>query len=278
MNNLEKNNEALKSLAVDTARYVPKKKRKCKIPEGTIIYCPALERMLCADGDLVNILLFPNDYYMAPPAETNFSKLIKSALQLALQWIEEPVHNAILTWYGHFPKSVEFRFDVIEAALVRTKLYLSQFHKELIIDYENYRSQIRKDIRLFQNDIEFDKEEHGYFELEYLNPVKVKESLTIFVEWLSALALMKSNQEKTKKENEGCIPTNPDSKTKNGDEQSFPLSLSQWAKIFSVSRPTLNKMRKEGIYHFKQTSPRKWTLPKKEIPTEYLEKYGRAEH
>jgi len=77
MNNLEKNIKALESLAVDTARYVPKKKRKCKIPEGTIIYCPALERMLCADGDLVDILIFPNDYYMAHPAETNFSKLIK---------------------------------------------------------------------------------------------------------------------------------------------------------------------------------------------------------
>lgn len=56
-------------------------------------------------------------------------------------------------------------------------------------------------------------------------------------------------------------------------EYSLPLPMTKWAVILGVSENTLRDLRKDKKYHFDQVSPRKWRLPKQEIPAEYLEKY-----
>ncbi|MFX0194591.1 MAG: hypothetical protein ACFFCW_00590 [Candidatus Hodarchaeota archaeon] len=58
-------------------------------------------------------------------------------------------------------------------------------------------------------------------------------------------------------------------------EYSFPLTMTKWAEIFKISENKLRELRDANIYHFDKVSPRKWRLPKNEIPTEYLEKYRR---
>jgi len=67
---------------------------------------------------------------------------------------------------------------------------------------------------------------------------------------------------------------------KNGEtpdeEHSLPLFTKQWAYIFGVSRNKMRELRESNQYHFHQVSKRKWSLPKKELPTEYLEKYRNA--
>jgi hypothetical protein len=77
------------------------------------------------------------------------------------------------------------------------------------------------------------------------------------------------------------IPTNPDlSATLDWCitlapivEYSKPLSTGKWADVFGVCENTIRKWRKEGTYHFKQKSSRRWVLPMNELPAEYLVKY-----
>lgn len=57
------------------------------------------------------------------------------------------------------------------------------------------------------------------------------------------------------------------------EEYSFPLFMSDWARIFGVSRNKIRELREDEQYHFRRVSDRKWSLPKKELPAEYLEKY-----
>lgn len=61
---------------------------------------------------------------------------------------------------------------------------------------------------------------------------------------------------------------------------SMPLSWKQWAEVFGMSRAALRKVREaeNPRYHFCRTRPgaRKWTLPKHELPAEYLERYRKA--
>jgi len=59
-------------------------------------------------------------------------------------------------------------------------------------------------------------------------------------------------------------------------EQSRPLAWNKWADVFGVSETTLRKLREQKKYHFCQVSARRWTLPKHELPAEYLEKYRHA--
>ncbi|HCO96624.1 MAG TPA: hypothetical protein DIU00_22240 [Phycisphaerales bacterium] len=56
-------------------------------------------------------------------------------------------------------------------------------------------------------------------------------------------------------------------------QMSKPLSSAKWAVIFGVSRSTMRKWRKENKYPFVQVSERKWTLPIRKLPGEYLLKY-----
>lgn len=57
-------------------------------------------------------------------------------------------------------------------------------------------------------------------------------------------------------------------------ERSRPLFSKDWAYIFGLSRNKMREIREENeVYHFRQVSPRKWTLPRRELPAEYLEKY-----
>ena len=56
-------------------------------------------------------------------------------------------------------------------------------------------------------------------------------------------------------------------------EYSQPLFMKKWAYIFGVSPNKMRELRESKQYHFRQVSPRKWTLPKGELPAEYLEKY-----
>jgi hypothetical protein len=56
-------------------------------------------------------------------------------------------------------------------------------------------------------------------------------------------------------------------------EHSLPLAWKKWADVFGVSENTLRKWRKDKKYHFNPVSKRRWTLPKNELPAEYLEKY-----
>jgi hypothetical protein len=61
----------------------------------------------------------------------------------------------------------------------------------------------------------------------------------------------------------------------NTEEQSKPLTMKDWGKILELSPNKLREIRqsKNPKYHFQQVSPRRWTLPKSELPTEYLEKF-----
>jgi len=58
-------------------------------------------------------------------------------------------------------------------------------------------------------------------------------------------------------------------------EMSLPLGLNKWATIFGVSVNTIRIWRDDpkSKYHFDKKSERKWSLPLKELPVEYLEKY-----
>ena len=57
-------------------------------------------------------------------------------------------------------------------------------------------------------------------------------------------------------------------------EYSLPLPMKKWAEILRFSENKMKEIREEGkTYHFKKVSPRKWQLPKGELPAEYLEKY-----
>jgi hypothetical protein len=56
-------------------------------------------------------------------------------------------------------------------------------------------------------------------------------------------------------------------------EYSLPLPMTRWAYILGVSPNTLRQLRKQKKYHFRKVSARRWTLPKHELPTEYLETY-----
>lgn len=56
-------------------------------------------------------------------------------------------------------------------------------------------------------------------------------------------------------------------------ERSLPLPMVKWAYIFGVSANKLRDLRREEKYHFSKVSARLWTLPKDELPTEYLERY-----
>lgn len=56
-------------------------------------------------------------------------------------------------------------------------------------------------------------------------------------------------------------------------EHSLPLPMVKWACIFGLSANKLRELRHNGKYHFRKLSARLWTLPKHELPTEYLEKY-----
>lgn len=56
-------------------------------------------------------------------------------------------------------------------------------------------------------------------------------------------------------------------------ERSLPLKWKDWVYIFGVSPNKLREYREKKKYHFDQISPRRWTLPKHELPSEYLEKY-----
>jgi hypothetical protein len=50
--------------------------------------------------------------------------------------------------------------------------------------------------------------------------------------------------------------------------------MKKWAKILGISENKMKEIREDGkAYHFVQVSARKWKLPKKELPAEYLEKY-----
>ena len=62
-------------------------------------------------------------------------------------------------------------------------------------------------------------------------------------------------------------------KTGNDVEYSLPLFMKQWAVIFGISRNKMSELRDSERYHFRQVSDRKWSLPKNELPAEYLEKY-----
>lgn len=157
---------------------------------GTIPYCPALQSFLCKDADFVSKLIFPEDYNSAPPGNPCFEKLLKPVLELSLRWIEEPVDDAILTWYAHYPKSVKMRFDIILAVLQRVKIYLSCFHKELLEEYAGYVEQIRSDTLAFENGINEDCAEKGFFNSQDIEPIKVKESLGQFINWLSEISLV----------------------------------------------------------------------------------------
>jgi hypothetical protein len=66
-----------------------------------------------------------------------------------------------------------------------------------------------------------------------------------------------------------------DTATKN-IEHSFPLGVKSWARIFGISENKLRELRDGKTYHFRKVSPRLWTLPKSELPAEYLEKYRQA--
>jgi hypothetical protein len=65
-------------------------------------------------------------------------------------------------------------------------------------------------------------------------------------------------------------------KTPPQTEHSMPLGVKKWADIFGVSENKLREFRDSKMYHFRQVSPRRWTLPKNELPAEYLEKYRQA--
>lgn len=70
------------------------------------------------------------------------------------------------------------------------------------------------------------------------------------------------------------IPKTTSSGGKAGDtEHSLPLFMKQWAYIFGVSANKMRELRKGNQYHFRKVSPRKWILPKGELPAEYLEKF-----
>jgi hypothetical protein len=57
-------------------------------------------------------------------------------------------------------------------------------------------------------------------------------------------------------------------------EYSLPLSMKKWAGILGFSENKMREVREANDkYHFDQVSPRKWRLPKDELPAEYLEKY-----
>jgi hypothetical protein len=68
--------------------------------------------------------------------------------------------------------------------------------------------------------------------------------------------------------------------TKEAIEHSLPLGMKRWALIFDISvnklRQLRDDIRDDKIYHFRKVSPRLWTLPKSELPAEYLEKYRQA--
>jgi hypothetical protein len=59
-------------------------------------------------------------------------------------------------------------------------------------------------------------------------------------------------------------------------EYSIAIPMTKWADILNMSENKLRELRGKK-YHFDQISSRKWRLPKREIPTEYLEKYRKAE-
>lgn len=63
-------------------------------------------------------------------------------------------------------------------------------------------------------------------------------------------------------------------------EHSLPLSWKQWADVFDMSKKALRDIREADnpVYHFRKTrkNARKWTLPKHELPAEYLEKYRKV--
>jgi hypothetical protein len=59
-------------------------------------------------------------------------------------------------------------------------------------------------------------------------------------------------------------------------EHSLPLGVKQWAFIFGISKNKLRELRENKMYHFRQVSSHLWTLPKNELPAEYLEKYRQA--
>jgi hypothetical protein len=56
-----------------------------------------------------------------------------------------------------------------------------------------------------------------------------------------------------------------------GIEYSRALPMSKWADILGFSEKTLGNLSE--TYHFHQVSDRRWSLPKHELPAEYLEKY-----
>lgn len=66
----------------------------------------------------------------------------------------------------------------------------------------------------------------------------------------------------------------PVSKPEHDVEYTKPLQNKQWAEIFGYSPNKMRDLRNEGkVYHFKQVSARRWSLPIDELPAEYLEKY-----
>ncbi len=59
------------------------------------------------------------------------------------------------------------------------------------------------------------------------------------------------------------------------DKMSLPLSLKKWASIFDCSINVVREWKNDpkSPYHFEKIGGRKWRLPLKELPAEYLEKY-----
>ena len=76
------------------------------------------------------------------------------------------------------------------------------------------------------------------------------------------------------KRKDGLSQNPAETKSKTSDkEYSLPLFMKKWAYIFGVSPNKMRELREGEHYHFRKVSPRKWTLPKGELPAEYLEKY-----
>lgn len=83
------------------------------------------------------------------------------------------------------------------------------------------------------------------------------------------LDLKVPNYESPRKEKEASQQSTTESKI----EYSIPLTMKRWAFFFGLSPNKLRELRKNKTYHFRQISPRRWALPKHELPTEYLETY-----
>ena len=79
------------------------------------------------------------------------------------------------------------------------------------------------------------------------------------------------NLKKVQEKSKADPPKQEESRT----GRSLPLGNTKWAQIFGVSPNKMREIRRSDDYHFKPVGERRWSLPKNELPAEYLAKYQR---